>query len=86
MGMVNICELLKSIVMWKEPKKVTGSGQNGKARGQSANFSDCTDNNLAGAVTEPNPIVLNKWNKVNPIVRHTGRPIVREAVGQVGRG
>lgn len=86
MGMVNLCELLKSIVTWKEPKKLTGSGQNGKAGGQSANFSDCTDNQPAGAVTEPNPTMLNRRNKVNPIVRPRGRPIVRGAVGQVGRG
>lgn len=47
--------------------KLTGSGQNGKAGGQSVNFSDCTDNKPVGAVTEPNPVVLNKRNKVNPI-------------------
>ena len=46
--MANISELLINIVNPNEPKKLTGSGQNGNAEGQFAMLSNCTDNQSAG--------------------------------------
>ncbi|GGF44018.1 hypothetical protein GCM10011339_35640 [Echinicola rosea] len=47
-GMANISELLINIVKPNEPKKLTGSGQNGNAEGQFAMLSNCTDYHSAG--------------------------------------
>jgi hypothetical protein len=82
MGMVNISELsIKAPSCVKEPKEADRLRPKGKAGGQLINFLSCTDNNPAGAETEPNPIVLNERNKVNPIVRPSGRLSVSEAIG-----
>ena len=87
MGMVNTSELsIKSAVMCEEPNEVDRLRPKGEAGGQLINFLGCTDNKPAGVETGPNPVVLSKRNKVNPIVRPLGRLIVREVNGQVGRG
>lgn len=82
MGMVNISELSTKVPSRaKEPKEADRLRPKGEADGQLINFLGCTDNDPAGAETEPNPIVLNKRNKVNPIVRPQGRLSVSEAMG-----
>lgn len=85
--MANDSEPLLNVVTSKEPKALTGSGQNGTWPGIPAMTSGIVDKAATGEKAGPNPPMSPTRNRVSPYsCRNTGRPTARKAERDAGRG